>query len=127
MAAGSHPVFVIDDNVDIRDGLSIVLMAEGYAVETAANGREALNKLYRGLQPCIILMDLMMPVMNGFEFRQEQLANPVFASIPLIAYSGVTDPRQTAVQLNADAYIHRPEQTEHILALVDRYCLKPES
>jgi CheY-like chemotaxis protein len=72
-----HPtILVIDDQPDARAGLEIMLRRDGYTVETAANGREALDKLWRGLRPCIILMDLMMPVMTGYEFRQEQMEYP---------------------------------------------------
>jgi len=123
MLSGRRSVLIIEDNADVRDGLEVVLADEGYEVATAANGRQALNKLYAGLRPGLILMDLMMPVMNGFEFRQEQLSHPIFASIPLIAYSGITNPRETAAQLNATAYIHRPEEAHRIVALVNRYCL----
>ncbi len=115
-------ILVVDDHTDIRDGLQIILGAEGYQVVTAANGREALRELYGGLRPCVIIMDLMMPVMNGFEFREAQLADPILADIPLIAYSGVTDPRETAQQLRAAAYVHKPVAIEDLAALVRQFC-----
>ncbi len=117
-------ILVVDDNPDLRDGLRVVLVQEGYTVETASNGRDALARLYAGLKPCLIIMDLMMPVMNGFEFREAQLADPGLADIPLIAYSGVTDPRETAQQLRAVAYVHKPAEIEQLAALVRQFCPK---
>lgn len=117
-------ILVIDDNADLRDGLRIVLEREGYTVATASNGRDALNRLYSGVEPCLIIMDLMMPVMNGFEFREAQLADARLAKIPLIAYSGVTDPLQTAQQLHAVAYVHKPAEVEQLAALVRQFCPK---
>ena len=120
-----HPaILLIDDHDDVRDGLEVVLRREGYAVETAANGREALNKLCGGLRPCIILMDLMMPVMTGYEFRQEQLAYPEFRDIPLIVYSGVTDVHENARHLQAAAYAEKPIELDRLMGLVRQHCLK---
>ena len=87
MAVECDVILVVDDNPDLRDGLRLALSEEGYTVETAINGRDALSRLYAGLKPCLIIMDLMMPVMNGFEFREAQLADARLADIPLIAYS----------------------------------------
>lgn len=115
-------VFVIEDHEDLREGFRIALMLAGYAVEVAVNGRDALAKLYAGLRPRLILLDLMMPVMNGFEFRQAQLADSDLASIPVIVYSGVTDPRETAQQLHADAYVHKPTDVEQMAALARQLC-----
>jgi CheY-like chemotaxis protein len=117
-------ILIIDDNPDLREGLRVVLGQEGYKVEAAINGRDALNRLYNGLKPCLIIMDLMMPIMNGFEFREVQLADPQLAHIPLIAYSGVTDPRETAQQLRATAYIHKPTEVEQLASVVRQFCPK---
>ena len=120
-----HPgILVIEDSVDLRNGLFEVLRGEGYAAETAATGREALDKLRAGFQPCIILMDLMMPEMNGFEFRTAQLADPELATIPLIAYSGVDDLATHAKQLRANAFIRKPAEISAIMSLVREHCLK---
>lgn len=120
-----HPtILVIDDQPDARAGLEIMLRRDGYTVETAANGREALDKLWRGLRPCIILMDLMMPVMTGYEFRQEQMEYPEFRDIPLIVYSAVNDVSENASHLNAAAYAQKPIEMDHLMALVRQHCLK---
>jgi len=115
-------ILVIDDYADIREGIAVALGLEGYDVVTASNGLEALTKLHSGLQPCLIVLDLMMPVMNGFEFRQAQLADPGLAKIPLIAYSAVTNPFETAQHLRADAYLYKPTEMAEMTALVGRFC-----
>ena len=125
MARVAAPVLLIEDHAETREGFRTVLEQHGYAVECAANGREALAKLYGGLRPCIIVMDLMMPVMNGFEFRSEQLRDAELAGIPLIAYSAATDPKVTARHLDAVAYVEKPIEVERILALVDQHCREP--
>jgi CheY-like chemotaxis protein len=120
-----HPaVLLIDDHEEFRDGLRELLAREGYKVETAANGREAMNRLYAGFRPCIIILDLMMPVMTGFEFRQEQLGHPEFAEIPLIVCSAMHDVAEKARHLDAIAYIEKPEELPRMLKLVRQHCLK---
>ena len=124
MVVAGDLVLVIEDHEDLREGIRIALMLNGYTVEVAVNGRDALSKLYAGLRPRLILLDLMMPVMNGFEFREAQLADRDLASIPLIVYSGVTDPMDTAQQLHADAYMHKPTDVEQMAALARQFCPK---
>jgi len=120
-----HPtLLLIDDHIDSRDAMEELFRREGYTVETAGHGRQALNKLYNGLRPCVILMDLMMPVMTGFEFRQEQMRHPEFSRIPIIVYSGVTDVRRNAEQLEAAAYVEKPIAPDRLMALVRQHCLK---
>jgi CheY-like chemotaxis protein len=117
-------VLVIDDNPDILEGLGTLFRQEGFPVVLSSNGRDALTLLQAGLRPCIIVMDLMMPVMNGFEFREAQLRDPALAHIPIIACSGVTDPAETATHLGAKALVHKPAKSEHLVALVRKHCLK---
>ena len=124
MATVQSPVLVIDDHPDVRESLEELLRGEGYAVETAENGRDALAKLYAGLQPCLIILDLMMPVMDGFAFRQEQLNHPQFAHIPIIACSAAELPHQAIAQLRVDACMQKPVDLAQMLALVNQHCLK---
>ncbi len=83
----SKPVLLIDDNEDIRVSMSTLLDLDGYSVVSAAEGEEALTKLREGLEPCVILLDMLMPRKDGLQFRAEQLADPRFATIPTIASS----------------------------------------
>ena len=115
-------ILVVDDHKDGRESMQALLSREGYTVVTAANGSEALRILYAGLRPCLILMDLMMPVMNGFEFREAQLRDADLARIPFVAYSAVVDIRRDAQHLNADGYLAKPSNSQDVLSVVRRYC-----
>lgn len=118
----AHTVLLVDDHGDVRDGIAILLRDAGYAVVTASNGREALAALYAGLRPCLIIMDLMMPVMNGFEFRDEQLRDDRIASIPFVAYSAVVNLEKNAEHLKADGYFEKPIDTTAIVEVVRQLC-----
>src|SRR5262245_13335746 len=87
--SGPRLVLIVDDDHDIREALSQVLGDEGWVVATAADGREALDYLdaHRDALPEVILLDLMMPVMSGGEFRAEQLKDPSLAPIPVVVIS----------------------------------------
>ncbi|ALK99485.2 MULTISPECIES: response regulator [unclassified Massilia] len=94
-------ILIVDDDADIRDVLSDFLEDEGYAVATAANGREALAHLQAHPQTSVVLLDLMMPIMNGFQFRTEQKADPAIAAVPVVVMtasgalgSGTIDARE---------------------------------
>lgn len=115
-------ILVVDDNSEVCDGMRLMLEQEGYLVATAGNGREALDLLLSGLRPCVIVMDLAMPVMNGVEFRQEQLTYPELATIPFLAYSAAVDVRSTAQQLGATGYIEKPAEFQHVLGIIRRHC-----
>jgi len=80
-------LFLIDDDAEILDALRHVLTFEGYEVQCAFNGAEALDRLQGGLQPDLIVLDLMMPVMDGRTFRARQMANPAWARIPVVVCS----------------------------------------
>ncbi len=120
----TRPVLLVEDDVDTRDSLRFVLEADGYGVVTAENGQEALHALQQGLNPCLILLDLMMPVMDGFQFRQRQLQDPQLAAIPVVAYSGHYDAGINAARLRAAAYFQKPVDVDQLLALIGAYCPK---
>jgi CheY-like chemotaxis protein len=82
------PILIVDDDSDLRDSLVELIRDEGFAVEAATSGLEALDRLRWGLRPCVILLDLQMGVMTGWEFRKEQKKDPELADIPVIAMTG---------------------------------------
>ena len=86
--ATEQTVLVVDDDVDVRESLAEVLSCAGYRVSTARNGRAALEGL-RTARPDVILLDLMMPVMNGWQFRAAQERDVALAAIPVIVISAV--------------------------------------
>src|SRR5436190_871334 len=115
-------ILLVDDHRDAREAMAELLRQEGFAVALAANGREALAILYTGLRPCLIIMDLMMPVMNGFEFREEQLRDAILADIPFIAYSAVVDVAKNAQHLQAHGYFEKPTDPANVLKVVRQLC-----
>jgi two-component system response regulator MprA len=84
VAAPSPTVLIVDDDTDLREGLGELLEEDGYGVATATDGMDALHKLRQGLRPSVILLDLMMPRMNGWEFRQAQLSSDELKDIPVV-------------------------------------------
>ncbi|HSC27891.1 MAG TPA: response regulator [Vicinamibacterales bacterium] len=116
-------VFIVEDDLDTREMLERFLELEGFAVETAANGRQALDRLGAGAPACVILLDLMMPVMDGWEFRREQSRHAVLAQIPVIVVSAAGCDRLE--QIDADDYLSKPVDLNDLLDCVGRYCGRP--
>lgn len=116
-------ILIIDDDFGIRDSLSQLLNDEGFRVTSAADGEEALNFLLQNPNhPCLILLDLMMPGVNGWEFRRQQKQNPMLASIPIAIISADRDLKAHAVALEADEYIDKPIDADVLFQVVGRYC-----
>jgi CheY-like chemotaxis protein len=113
-------LLVVDDDEDIRSTLEGVLADEGYTVEVAHDGRAAFQCLCNGPSPDAILLDLMMPVMNGWQFRARQLALPAFANIPIIVMSAVGNLEQAAI--TADEFLPKPIRLGALRATLER-CL----
>lgn len=116
-------ILVVEDDFDIRDTLAQILEAEGYVVRGAANGHEALELLRRdrGDLPALILLDLMMPVMNGWQFRAEQLQDPELATIPVVVISADASVHQKAASIDAASFLKKPVQLETLLDTVFRF------
>lgn len=109
-------ILVVENDGNIRNGLKALLEEEGYSVTCAENGREALHSLHDLEPPFVILLDLDMPIMNGWQFRQEQLQDPVLASIPVILLSGEPRLSQTAASLDAAADFAKPIDVDRLFA-----------
>lgn len=123
MVAPGHPtgpVLVVDDDPDIREALCELLEDEGYRAVSASNGREALVYLSSKERPCIILLDLMMPIMDGWEFRRRQQADPAVAHVPVIVLSALDSGR--AMNVSANAFLKKPLDFDRLITLVRNYC-----
>lgn len=96
------------------------LELEGFAVETAANGRQALDRLDEGLRASVIVLDVMMPVMDGAQFRREQIRDERFASIPVIVVSAAGPERLR--RIDADAHLPKPVDLDQLLERVTAFC-----
>jgi len=114
-------VLVVDDSEDIRMTIRDVLEDQGFTVACAANGREALDMLLRDeTRPALILLDLTMPEMDGWTFRQEQQKVPRLAQIPVVLFSGHHDAARAAQSLNAVALLTKPLRLEGLVTLVEQ-------
>ena len=120
----SDAVLVVEDDVDVRESLMLVLESEGYRTVGAANGREALDVLSGDEPVCLILLDLMMPVMDGWEFRAAQRRDPTIAGIPVIAGSAAVLTADLGARLHAAAYVRKPVPFDELLGLVAQYCAR---
>jgi CheY-like chemotaxis protein len=119
----THRIFVIEDEEMIRDSIVEFLGEQGYDAIGAADGRDALDKLDGSSpRPCLILLDLMMPVMDGQSFRQRQLQIPDLAQIPVVVFSAYQDVAKTAVAMNAAGHLHKPLKLPDLLRTVQRHC-----
>ncbi len=115
-------ILIIEDDTDVREALADFLQDQGYQVAGAANGREALAVLRRIEPPCIILLDLMMPVMSGWEFRREQQQDPALAAIPVAVVTGIRNTVDRIAALNPVGYFQKPVDLSALLATVATYC-----
>lgn len=119
---GSPRVFLVDDDDALLDALGSLLESEGYEVETARNGREALEKLATTEPPGVILLDLKMPVMDGWQFLAARSAESVAVSVPVVLLSGLSFiPNAPGV---AD-FLSKPIDPSRLLACVRRFCGEP--
>jgi CheY-like chemotaxis protein len=116
-------ILIVDDEGSIRDMLRLFLSHNGYTVAEAANGAEALELLRQAPQlPDLILLDLMMPVMSGVEFRELQREDAALARIPVVVISAAENLQDKAPQLQADAYLAKPIDFSELLATASYYC-----
>jgi CheY-like chemotaxis protein len=114
------PVLIVEDDEDLRDMMAQMLAIEGFAAAAVANGREALDYLRRAIKPHVILLDLMMPVMDGWEFRRRQQADPELAPVPVIVLSALD--RSRAEPVDAIAFLKKPLDFDRLLELVRDQC-----
>ena len=117
-------VLLIEDDSEIRELVAEFLREEGFDVSIASNGDEALRELRAGQAPCLILLDLMMPGMDGWTFRAEQMKDSRIAAIPVVILSGagVREAALAAGHLAAADFLVKPFTTEALLATVRAHC-----
>ena len=122
MASGAPRVLIIEDDDDIREVMIEILSESGYAVCAARHGAEALAQLRTGPTPGVILLDLTMPVMDGWTFCREKQQDPALAAIPVVVTSAVSprDPRND--ELGAATFMAKPLDFHELLASIRRHC-----
>jgi CheY-like chemotaxis protein len=119
-------ILIVEDDPDIAVSLAEVLAAEGYATAIATNGREALERLKKGYHPHLILLDLMMPIMNGWQFRDEQRKTVGLNSIPVVAISADGEVERKASEIHANGHLAKPLSVDTLLNEVERICGVPD-
>jgi two-component system, chemotaxis family, chemotaxis protein CheY len=118
-------IMIVEDEVGIREMLTVLLKLKGYATLSAGTGAAALDLLREcSTPPELILLDMMMPIMDGAAFRQAQLQQPEFAPIPVVLMSASANLPQQARALQAAATLPKPIDFDTLLALVEQYCLQ---
>ena len=113
-------VLIVEDDADVRETLVLVLESEGFEVRAGRDGREALEILRAGFRPRLILLDLMMPVMNGWEFRAEMKRDPQLASIPVVFVSARSSAADVRRGLDAGAadYFTKPVDMDTLIGRI---------
>ena len=115
-------MLVVDDDPDIRETLGLLLARHGYEVATAADGAEALQQLRRmSPPPCLVLLDLMMPRMNGFEVWETMVSSEL-APIPVLALTGAGPATTTRAQELRLEVLRKPIGLDQLLRAVARFC-----
>jgi len=122
MGEDARTILIVDDDHAVVESLRDFLEDEGFEVVTAADGMAALDQLRRGLRPCVILLDLMMPRMNGWEFRHEQLRDDDLKDIPTIVVSALPPDRAAGGQVGEVDFVPKPPSLPRLLDAIRRHC-----
>jgi CheY-like chemotaxis protein len=117
-------VLLVEDDSDLRFAVVDALQEEGYAVVAASNGREAIDRLLAEI-PCVVLLDMRMPVMNGIEFRRAQLADHRIAAVPVVSFSASESERVEAQALGISTSLSKPVNLSRLLEIVSAHCGEP--
>jgi len=121
---GAPAILVVDDDEDIRDIVAMALRAMGYTVETAADGVEAIDLLAGGLRPSLVLLDMMMPRMDGEAFVLALRRDPDVADVPVVLLSGHDAACQKAADLRASGCLVKPVELDDLVETVARIVTK---
>ena len=116
-------VMIVEDDRDTREMLARFLELEGFDVREAANGQVALQALREDSRTCVILLDLRMPVMNGWQFRKAQSNDPELSKIPVVVVTAA-GAREQIPAIDADAWLAKPVDFDRLLATIDPLCAR---
>ena len=118
-SAGARPtILVVEDDADALEALGDLLESQGYTVTSARHGAEALDLLGQSPLPRLIVLDLLMPTMDGWEFRRRQKNDPRIADIPVVVVSASS----SAKPIDADAVLRKPVDIDRLLETIARHC-----
>lgn len=117
----SKRILVVEDDNSIRELLVELLQSEGYEVAAAVNGLEGIKYLQSYGNPDLILIDLMMPIMDGYTFRTEQMKNPEWNKVPVIVMSAEANAKEKMKNFGITAFLSKPVELDTILKTVERF------
>jgi two-component system chemotaxis sensor kinase CheA len=123
--ASERSILLLEDEDDFREMLKLFLQRAGYRVIGFSSAVDALTVLQRGAQVSLILLDLMMPGVTGFQFRTEQRADAALKDIPVVVLTGGQHPSDYDANLRAVAYLEKPVDLDQILTIVKEHCGPP--
>lgn len=119
---GLPRILIVDDDRDIRETLKELVEQEGFAAICAENGEDALAELRNGgVLPCVILLDLTMPVMDGFAFRAAQLADPALAAVPVVVMTADGNLEDKRKRIGAEHALKKPMEVDELLGVLGVY------
>ena len=124
-ATVDNEVLIIEDNDDFRLVLQEVLQRQGYRAVGCASAVDALAVLQSGRRFCLIVLDLMMPGLSGFHFREEQRHSDTFGDIPVIVVTAAMQPALYDGNLRALAYLTKPVDFDQMIGVIRRHCPLP--
>ena len=113
-------VLIVEDDPDLRDLFKTTVELHGFSVDTAENGQAGLERL-RTRRPCVVVLDLMMPVMSGWEFRAHQLEDPAVADIPVLCVTAMFDARVVSERLQLPC-MTKPVDIDHLAEAITAAC-----
>lgn len=118
---GQHiaSILIVEDDIDIRSALVQILHLEGYSTAEASNGKEALEYIRNNPSPCMVLLDMMMPVMSGRQFLDAFQDEPNSTTVPVVIISAIADRVDTT---GAKEFIKKPLEISRLLEVVAKYC-----
>jgi DNA-binding response OmpR family regulator len=116
-------VLIVEDDEDTAESLRDALGVMGYKADIAGNGKVALDCLRRGpTNYCLVLLDLMMPVMNGWDFLSEHRADNTISGIPVIIVTAIPRGQTRGAAIDATAFLQKPVDTARLAAALRQYC-----
>lgn len=115
-------ILIVEDDEAIAEAIVGLLEDEGYAAVSVSDGRAALEKLRDGEKTCLILLDISMPVMNGWQFRQEQLKDAALAPVPVVVCTADGRAAVKAQSIGAAGWLQKPIDPERLLEVVGTHC-----
>lgn len=119
--AATHEVLVVDDEDDVREAVSLLLATEGFAVAAASGVDDAYRQIREGFRPCVVLLDLHMPGLDGWAFLDRMGSERVLANVPVVIVSGKVDQQGRAVARGYD-FLVKPLNGRTIIAAVECHC-----